>query len=95
MIDGGLGAAVCTPYPGTKLWSWCIEKGIIKEGMNINWNDFNYDTINWKLADIDMDVFKNRFQYTRTLFGRLFESRENSRISKVNKIIKHIKENPW
>lgn len=33
-----LGIFITTPFPGTKLWSWCKEKNLIPE--NFDWSDF-------------------------------------------------------
>ena len=35
------GICITTPFPGTKLWLQCKEKGFIPD--KINWNDFNYE----------------------------------------------------
>jgi radical SAM superfamily enzyme YgiQ (UPF0313 family) len=37
------GVCITTPFPGTKLWQWCEENGLIPE--NFNWSDFTYRKI--------------------------------------------------
>lgn len=36
-----IGICIATPFPGTKLWSWCEEKNLIPE--SLDWADFTYD----------------------------------------------------
>lgn len=36
-----VGICITTPFPGTKLWTWCEEKGLIPE--SLDWTDFTYD----------------------------------------------------
>ena len=44
------GVGITTPYPGTKLWEMCKEKGIIPK--NINWKEFNFHNLTFALNDI-------------------------------------------
>ena len=46
----GFGATITTPFPGTKLWQMCEEKGIIPK--KIDWNEFNLGELTFGLSDI-------------------------------------------
>jgi anaerobic magnesium-protoporphyrin IX monomethyl ester cyclase len=46
----GVQVTVTTPFPGTKLWEMCKEKGVIPE--NIDWTNFNLNNLTFKLNDI-------------------------------------------
>lgn len=46
----GFGVSVTTPFPGTKLWEMCKEKGIIPE--KIDWSNFNLSNLTFGLTDI-------------------------------------------
>ena len=46
----GFGATITTPFPGTKLWKMCEEKGIIPK--KIDWNNFNLGKLTFALTDI-------------------------------------------
>ncbi len=46
----GFGATVTTPFPGTKLWKMCEEKGIIPR--KIDWSNFNLGKLTFALSDI-------------------------------------------
>ncbi len=49
----GFGATVTTPFPGTKLWKMCEEKGIIPD--KIDWNNFNLGKLTLALTNIPKD----------------------------------------
>ena len=42
-IQDTIGICITTPFPGTKLWEWCIEKNLIPK--SFIWSDFNYQKI--------------------------------------------------
>jgi len=46
----GFGVSITTPFPGTKLWTMCREKGIIP--LEIDWNNFNLNKLTFALSDI-------------------------------------------
>ena len=46
----GFGVSVTTPFPGTKLWKMCEEKGIIPE--KIDWKNFNLNKLTFDLNSI-------------------------------------------
>jgi anaerobic magnesium-protoporphyrin IX monomethyl ester cyclase len=46
----GVQVTVTTPFPGTKLWAMCKEKGVIPE--DIDWKNFNLNNLTFKLNDI-------------------------------------------
>ncbi|MDO8517239.1 MAG: radical SAM protein [Nanoarchaeota archaeon] len=46
----GFGVSVTTPFPGTKLWEMCKEKGIIPQ--KIDWANFNLSKLTFALNDI-------------------------------------------
>lgn len=37
------GICITTPFPGTELWNWCDDEGLIPE--SLNWSDFTYDNV--------------------------------------------------
>jgi anaerobic magnesium-protoporphyrin IX monomethyl ester cyclase len=46
----GFGVSVTTPFPGTKLWQMCQQKGIIPK--EIDWNNFNLNKLTFALNEI-------------------------------------------
>lgn len=46
----GFGISITTPFPGTKLWAMCQEKGIIPK--EIDWKNFNLNKLTFALNDI-------------------------------------------
>ena len=42
-IQNTIGICITTVFPGTQLWNWCEEKGLIPE--SFTWSDFNYQKI--------------------------------------------------
>jgi radical SAM superfamily enzyme YgiQ (UPF0313 family) len=54
-IKGGIGICITTPYPGTKLWDWCIETGRVPE--DFRWDEFDFHHVPIKVCDIPDDVF--------------------------------------
>ena len=44
------GVGITTPYPGTKLWQMCMERGVIPK--SINWKEFNFHNLTFALNDI-------------------------------------------
>lgn len=44
------GVNIATPYPGTKLWQWCNEQGLIPE--SFDWSDFNMTDVPVSICDI-------------------------------------------
>jgi len=58
----GFGISVTTPFPGTKLWEMCKEKGVIPE--KIDWNNFNLNNLTFALSNIPpkrMEKIHNEF----------------------------------
>ncbi len=47
-LIGGVG--ITTPYPGTKLWKMCEEKGVIPK--DIDWRKFNFHNLTFTLNNI-------------------------------------------
>jgi len=80
-IDGGLGSAICTPYPGTVLWEWAIKNNIITS--KVNYDMLCYANLVVSLSDIPPNIFNPIVQQTRVLFNNLFLMREKTRINKV------------
>lgn len=56
-IDGGIGVCITTPYPGTKIWDWCKEKGKIPD--KFWWSDFNYHQVPIQVIDMELGKFMN------------------------------------
>ncbi|MDD5193376.1 MAG: radical SAM protein [Candidatus Nanoarchaeia archaeon] len=46
----GFGISITTPFPGTKLWEMCKEKGIIPK--KIDWKNFNLSKLTFGLTNI-------------------------------------------
>ena len=52
-----VGVCITTPFPGTMLWDWCKERGLIPS--NYKWSDFDYDRIAIPACDtIPPDIVK-------------------------------------
>jgi radical SAM superfamily enzyme YgiQ (UPF0313 family) len=49
----GFGVSITTPFPGTKLWEMCEEKGVIPK--EIDWEKFSLNDLTWELSDIPME----------------------------------------
>ena len=43
------GVSITTPYPGTKLWDWCNEQGLIPK--SFSWSDFNQNDLKVRACD--------------------------------------------
>jgi len=90
-IDGGLGLAVCTPYPGTKLWEWCKDNNLI--GETVNWDNFKYDELAVNMSKVPTEkLFAVRDSVT-TMFNNALFNRAPSRLTKVYNMKKLIAEN--
>lgn len=50
------GVGITTPYPGTKLWNMCIEKGLIPR--HIDWSNFNFHDLTLNLSNISSAKMK-------------------------------------
>lgn len=59
-IRGPIGICITTPYPGTKLWDWCVEHKRIPKGFR--WEDFDFHHIPIKVCDIPEDRFMQLYQ---------------------------------
>ncbi|MBI2630273.1 radical SAM protein [Candidatus Pacearchaeota archaeon] len=46
----GVGVSITTPFPGTKLWDMCKERGMIPD--KIDWKKFNLSQLTFALNDI-------------------------------------------
>lgn len=46
-----VGVCITTPFPGTKIWEWCQERGLIPESAAFDWSDFLYDRISIPACD--------------------------------------------
>lgn len=58
----GFGVSITTPFPGTKLWEICKEKGIIPN--IIDWSSFNLSKLTFALSDVPqekMEKIHNEF----------------------------------
>jgi|WetSurMetagenome_2_1015567.scaffolds.fasta_scaffold10945_7 anaerobic magnesium-protoporphyrin IX monomethyl ester cyclase len=89
-IDGGLGLAICTPYPGTKLWEWCKENKLI--GDKIDWSTFKYDNLSVNMSNVSTSQLIQARDSITGLFNQTLFSRGNSRLRKVIEIKNLIKE---
>jgi radical SAM superfamily enzyme YgiQ (UPF0313 family) len=85
-IDGGLGAAICTPYPGTKLWDWCIDNGLSDIKNNIDYNNLTYGKIVVNMSamtNVELDKISNE---TLCSFNDKVRSNQGKRMMKIIKI---------
>jgi anaerobic magnesium-protoporphyrin IX monomethyl ester cyclase len=89
-IDGGLGLAICTPYPGTKLWEWCKENGLVKD--IVDWSTFKYDNLAVNMSNVPTDQLMHVRDSMTGLFNQTLFNRAPSRLRKVFEIKKLIKE---
>lgn len=60
--SNGFGVCITTPYPGTKLWDWCVENNRIPE--KFEWGDFNYHKIPINCSELDDENLMKMFQNT-------------------------------
>jgi len=44
-----VGICISTPFPGTELWKWCEERGLIPE--SFDWSEFTYDKVPIHVCD--------------------------------------------
>jgi anaerobic magnesium-protoporphyrin IX monomethyl ester cyclase len=58
----GFGVAITTPYPGTKLWEMCKEKGVIPDETKIDWRKFNFYNLTFALCDIPREKIERKYQ---------------------------------
>ncbi len=80
-IDGGFGVCVTLPFPGTKLWSWCLETGRILG--RVDWRKFSYMNQPIRVNDLDMGEFRRLVNEAGRLGAYLFYARRGSRMQKV------------
>jgi radical SAM superfamily enzyme YgiQ (UPF0313 family) len=83
-IDGGLGAARTTPFPGTELWNWCKEKNILPD--KVNWREFNYNQRSINMTPINSQTLSILENLASRTACELCMEREPSRITKLNKV---------
>jgi radical SAM superfamily enzyme YgiQ (UPF0313 family) len=85
----GIGVHVTTPFPGTELWGWCKEKGLIPR--DLDWSIFTTGEVSIPACDtIDSDVLNSLREEIYHHFQplRLF----NDVLSKQNVFIRAIKD---
>jgi anaerobic magnesium-protoporphyrin IX monomethyl ester cyclase len=80
-IDGGLGLAFCTPYPGTKIYEWCMEKDLFLG--KVDWNNFKYDALTVNMSCMPTQQLMNIRNEITAAFNNIVFNKENSRITKV------------
>jgi len=91
------GVGITTPYPGTKLWEMCNEKGVIPK--DIDWKKFNFHNLTFALNDISRERMKTIHQEFINLALRKNPGLNPKNLIKVSlkhpfKAIKRIVENP-
>ena len=79
------GISIAAPYPGTRLWKQCVEKGYLKEDFDINKlfaRNANINTEEFTAAELQKKVSKEnlrfylRFMLTRPIrFTKIIISR--------------------
>ena len=57
----GFGVTISTPFPGTRLWKMCEEKGVIPE--KINWRDFNLSNPTLNLSNVSYEKLQEFWLY--------------------------------
>jgi anaerobic magnesium-protoporphyrin IX monomethyl ester cyclase len=79
-ITSGIGICISTPYPGTKMWEWCKDKGIIP--CNLQWKTLDYHSVPIKMHKVDDTDFNNIYnELVRIAINKFITSR-NERLSK-------------
>ncbi len=48
-FEGEVGVSIATPFPGTKLWEWCVQNNRIPP--SFKWSDFNYGDAPIRMCD--------------------------------------------
>lgn len=56
----GFGVTISTPFPGTKLWEMCKQKGVIPE--KINWKEFNLSNSTFNLSEVPYEHLQRIWQ---------------------------------
>ncbi len=93
----GFGVSITTPFPGTKLWKMCEEKGIIPK--KINWAEFNLSKLTFNLTQIPEERMKKIYNSFMNMVMEKNPGMAPKNILKVafkhpKKAIKRIFENP-
>jgi radical SAM superfamily enzyme YgiQ (UPF0313 family) len=80
-IRGPIGICITTPYPGTKLWDWCVEHKRIPEGFM--WEEFDFHHVPIKVTDIPEDKFMEMNNQIVNIAVRKFYENRKQTISMV------------
>jgi len=98
-----VGVCIATPYPGTQLWSWCKDRGLIPD--KFKWSDFNYHNIPIPVSEliapnelekIESDIKSSLFLKRKTPI-RLSEINviDSWKQGKMQNLILKLMKNPW
>lgn len=82
-MDGGIGAFITTPYPGTKLWDTCMENQWIPK--DINWETLAFNTTWVPMHKVPREDFMKFMSKVQSEVNDMFISREVSRFGKAKK----------
>ena len=93
----GFGLSITTPFPGTRLWEMCKEKGVIPD--KIDWKKFNLNKLTFALNDIPPEKMREIHNDFLNLVLKINPGMAPKNVFKValrhpKKAIKRIIENP-
>jgi radical SAM superfamily enzyme YgiQ (UPF0313 family) len=69
-ITGGIGVCMTTPYPGTKLWDYCINNKLIRN--DLKWEEFDFHHIPINMTKLDNDSLMRIYNETVEIAIRKF-----------------------
>ena len=79
-ILGPIGICITTPYPGTKLWEWCIKYKRIPE--TFRWEDFDFHHVPIRMCDIKPSKFMQLYNQTVNIaIQKFYESKRLGLVS--------------
>jgi len=82
-ITGGIGICTTTPYPGSKMWQWCIDNNRIPSNWNINrYSELDFHHLPIKLTDIPDNILLAKINELVNYAINTFRLMENERWSR-------------
>ncbi len=88
-VDGGIGVCVMTPFPGTKIWDWCVERGLVKPSLEL-WRKFYYQSVSVEMSCVSIPELVTFINRAIQLGSDLHVSRLPSRMKKLEYIVDKI-----
>lgn len=80
-IDGGIGGASTVPFPGTKIFEWCIQNG--KLGKEVDFGKFDYSSTPIFMADMEKEKFLGFMKEVGQRFSNILEKNTPLRTKKL------------